>query len=47
METEIAIVEIKAVLREIICLLNKVKITVLHSSGPVAGDSKDNRPGQK
>ena len=46
MKTQITVMQIKAILWEIICLLNKVKITVLHSSGQVAGKWY-HRPGQK
>jgi hypothetical protein len=38
MKAQITIEEIKTFLGEIICLLNKVKITILHSSGWTVGD---------
>jgi hypothetical protein len=37
-KTQIAIVQIKSFLGEVIGLLNEVKITVLHSIGRVTGD---------
>jgi hypothetical protein len=38
METQIAIVQIKSILRKIIGLLDEVKVTVLHSTGKAAGE---------
>ena len=47
MKAQVAIVEIKSILWKVIGLIDQVKITVLHSSGTVAGMVCDNRLGQK
>ena len=37
-KTQISIVQVKSILWEVICLLNEVKITVLHSPGKATGE---------
>lgn len=37
-KTQISIVQVKSILWEVICLLNEVKVTVLHSPGKATGE---------